>query len=50
MLDKRQIPELKTYGGRLGVSLVNFAKFLEEGDSDEANAKNRRIEIRLDAR
>ena len=40
MLDKRQIPELKTYGGRLGVSVVNFAKFLEEGDSpQEAPAK-----------
>ena len=36
MLDKRQIPELKTYGGRLGVSLVNFAKFLEGGDSDDS--------------
>lgn len=35
MLDKRQIPELKTYGGRLGVSVVNFAKFLEEGDSPQ---------------
>ena len=39
MLDKRQIPELKTYGGRLGVSLVNFAKFLEEGDSDDLSQR-----------
>lgn len=35
MLDKRQIPELKTYGGKLGVSVVNFARFLEEGDSPQ---------------
>lgn len=33
MLDKRQIPELKTYGGKLGVSIVNLARFLDEGDT-----------------
>lgn len=38
MLDKRQIPELKTYGGRLGVSVVNFARFLEEGDSPQESS------------
>lgn len=38
MLDKRQIPELKTYGGKLGVSVVNLARFLDEGDSPAIEA------------
>ncbi len=35
LLDKRQIPDLKPNGGKLGVSVVNFARYLEEGDSPQ---------------
>lgn len=31
MLDKRQLPNMKVYCGRLGISIVNMAHYLDKG-------------------
>jgi len=38
MLDKRQLPNMKVYGGRLGISIVNMAHYLDKGiDADNTD-------------